>query len=359
MDDPLGKGSKSTNPAATNPVIPNPPVSSSIGSSSSQATTPPIRPLPPTGSQPSPPPAAGAPGWSIAAGRIQQLVVDGQDIVLPVDWIGVATWSLALPGGQHLVKLPGQTAKLTPISQSFGDLYDRQAALCQTEGKWDFDKLCAATTGRLIAFPEPILPHCWGNYYWQEGDKDAAIRHWNRAIQAEPAFAPAHLNLAFAALAANDSATALSEWQLALRLNVQNAYGIAEHLQELRKSLPPAASPVRFDPRRYVQSPHPLSAEQQGLVDAGLALGAYSGGLLGQAKARNNVGVYLLASDRLPAAAAEQFRAALDDVVLAADPAREPALIGQLLANLAQATSQLGLPESRMYARLNATTGRP
>ena len=45
-------------------------------------------------------------------------------------------------------------------------------------------------------FDNPLMPHFWGNYYFQEQELDAAVRHYQWALKIAPTFAPSYYNLA-------------------------------------------------------------------------------------------------------------------------------------------------------------------
>lgn len=260
-------------------------------------------------------------------------------------------WLLVLPPGEHVWQT---SAKATPerrtVSQSFSQFYQQQKGAYVSGGRLNFDKLATATRPTAGAFQDPLLPHFWGNYFWQEQQPEAAIRFWKQAIRAEPTFAPAHLNLAFALKSKNKTA-ALRELALSVHCNPLDAYGIAAHAQQLREELAAGELVPTWSAAEYVPTTKKLSGEPQQVVQVLRNISQYSTAWQDRARALNNAGAYLN-SRSMPEFAVEPLQEALAILVVERALDREPVLVSTLFENLQRAAKDSGLAEHTLYGWL-------
>lgn len=121
-----------------------------------------------------------------------------------------------------------------------------------------------------------LVEHTIGAIHEKKSDLDAAREAYGRALQEDLAYYPAHLRLATLALAAGDTATAVSEWDLAVQIApnegaLRHDHGVfliklgkvEEGLAEVRKAIelePFFAAPYLIIGRVYDQSGMPDEA---------------------------------------------------------------------------------------------------
>ncbi len=265
---------------------------------------------------------------------------------------GFAASSLTLPSppGRHVIKLSPTQQPAATTSPGFPQYYRQQLQRYQGSEGLDFDKLTRAAADVGGVYRDPILPHCLGNYYWQSGNQDAAVRFWKLAVVVSPSFAPSHLNLGFAAGQRGDREVAQHELSLAAALNVQDTFGIAGHLAHLQEteSFSPAGSV--YSARDYLPGQQ-LSGKTRDVVNALLALRDLVSSPADRAGCLNNVGVYLMHEANSPAPAVgffQQSKLALADAS-AADSSR---ISKTILQNLVKAADQAGFVEADLFRRL-------
>jgi len=294
--------------------------------------------------------------WSALIESHDAISVDGVDRSAPATRWPLRPWPVVLPPGHHILAI-GKQAKVQDQTASFPDYYAKQAAkYCDDKQRYVFEQLAAASRPGLGRFSDPLLPHFWGNYWWQEKRPDAAIRAWKTAIRIEPAFAPSHLNLAYAFQEGADPAQAEAELAIAAALNVQDGYGIARHIRRLRdKSGDPQKSDpaVRFEPRRYVDSMEELQEPHAAVVNLLTSLGSHAGHAA-LAASWNNAAVYLQREGLNPILVMQCLGKARDTLVaggLAASPA-DTELTQSVLHHMTLAAHRAGMSEERLYADL-------
>ena len=265
-----------------------------------------------------------------------------------------SAWPLILPAGEHVWQTASDAVpQRRVVVRTFGEHYQEQKQGLMTGSKFDFARLAAATKPSAGAFREPLLPHFWGNYFWQEQHPEAAIRFWKQSVRLEPTFAPAHLNLAFA-LAGRDKKAALRELALAAHCNPLDAYGIDPHVQQLREQLgllaavDTAASWAASD---YVPNATALSGEPQQVVQVLRSISQYATSWQDRARALNNAGAYLT-SRSMPEHAVEPLQEALTLILVEAALDREPELVSTVFENLQRAAQDAGLAEHVLYGWL-------
>lgn len=323
-----------------------------------------------TGINVSPSPSTSAPGpfntsaagaswaqapWAVILKSGERPWLNGSPVLTEVGSPSSSGWPLILPAGEHVWQIgeagPVQTRVVT---RTFAHFYLEEKALAQKDGRYNFDRLAERTKPIAAAFREPVLPHLWGNYFWQENEPEAAIRFWKQAARIEPSFAPAHLNLAFAHAEQKNDSAALKALALADHCNPLDAYGIAAHIQSLQERLgiwkaldtAPFWSPLEYQPTAKV-----LTGEPKQVVQTLRTISQYATQPVDRIKALNNAGVYLTHRSQ-PEQALEPLAQALDIMVREGLLSREPALLKTLFGNLERAAKDAGLAEHRLYGWL-------
>ena len=245
------------------------------------------------------------------------------------------------------------------VSHSFVEHYQRELAALQAGGRWDFEKLCDATRPTWGAFRDPLLPHFWGNFFWQAEQPEAAIRFWKLAVRVLPSFAPAHANLAFAAKVQGDTKKALNETALAARLNPLDAFGLEAHLNQLREQLgwwESVTTEPRWSEGDYAADTASVSGEARQVVNVLRTIAQYATQAADRSRALNNAGVYL-AQQRQHEAAVSLFQEAL---TMAASQPGEPdgELLKTVFGNLEQSAKAARLAEHTLYGWLRQEAAR-
>jgi len=293
--------------------------------------------------------------WAVILKSGEHPWLNGRPVLTEVGSPSSSGWPLILPAGKHVWQT-GETGPVQTrsVTRTFAHFYLEEKALTQQDGQYSFERLAERTKPIAAAFREPVLPHLWGNYFWQENEREAAIRFWKQAARIEPSFAPAHLNLAFAHAEQKNDSAALKALALADHCNPLDAYGIAAHVHSLQERLgiwraldtAPFWSPLDFQPTAKT-----LTGEPKQVVQTLRTIAQYATQPVERVKALNNAGVYLTHRS-LPDQALEPLQQALDIMVREGLPAREPALLKTLFGNLARAAKDAGLAEHRLYGWL-------
>ena len=141
------------------------------------------------------------------------------------------------------------------------EAYGRVLALEQADGQWRFEK-AQRLTGRLSSAPSPAAiqaaQEAWskakeamplnalirfeeGLFLIHRGDKDAALADFQRAVELEPNYAAAWVNLGLLLREKGEKTQASSAFQTALK--VYNQWKDAQRISDLEKEmvdLPPA-----------------------------------------------------------------------------------------------------------------------
>ncbi len=266
-------------------------------------------------------------------------------------------WTFVHPDGSHATSLSPQ---LVSAGQPFMDYYADRVSGLRDGGNWNFGLLLNACRSHGGVFLDPLLPHCWGNYYWQAGDADAALRHWNWAIRIEPTFAPSHLNRAFAFHFQQQPQKAREALALAYVFNIQDCYGIRDHVLSLQRKLILSAclnTRPQFDPDDFAAPVEQLTVEDQQVVGILETISDYAGRPQAKAKAMNNAGVYLLRTASKPRLALEYLRQAQGFLARANVVAAEDKLAAVILDNMEQAATLADYPERSLYAQLQEFYG--
>lgn len=293
--------------------------------------------------------------WAVAAAPDHHPLIDGVP-ARPRDghWSS-GFWTLVIPAGRHVVQLTAaQPPRMVESQEGFVEFYQGSVASFSTGEAYDFEKLIRATAATSGVFQEPLLPHHWGNYFWQNEDREAAVRLWNEAVRIDPGFAPSHLNLSYAHAESGDSDRARHEAQLAALLNVQDAFGISSHLVQLRQRLrlPPVPhDAVRFLPERYEESSSSLTVEQERGLRVLSTIAEVCVDPVERIRAINNIGVYLT-HEQQPRLGLKYFRNGLREVLSMGRHPESAELKRYFLANLERGFKTAGMGEHVIYARM-------
>ena len=284
----------------------------------------------------------------------QMIELDG--IRLPVgdltEWSRRVPLPLVLPRGIHRVRFrAGGPARLVAPRRWFWDVYREAMAKAQQDGKWSFELLIQFSQHDLDRFTDPLVPHFWGNFFWQEGDRAAAARHYRWALHIVPTFAPSYFNLAQFELERGNQAEAVGYLRLADLWNAQNAYGLNIASAALWSKLPVEqtnSGPVRLIPIDTI-----LAQQDRDMVATLRSAAAFATRATEHVKILNNLGAYFEHIGR-PELALEHYRAAvvaLEAPQLDADQRR---VLRAVFQNMARVCRNADMAESIRYERLQA-----
>ena len=275
--------------------------------------------------------------------------------------VNSSSWPFVVPHGQAVWQAnDGAEPRVQVVSHSFAEHYQRELAALQAGGRWHFEKLCEATRPTWGAFRDPLLPHFWGNFFWQDEQPEAAIRFWKLAVRVQPNFAPSHANLAFVFAGRGDTAKAKNELAIAARLNPLDAFGLEAHLNLLREQLEWWEA-VEIQPRwsdaDYAAETASVSGEARQVVNVLRTIAQYATHAADRSRALNNAGVYL-AEQRQHEAAVAMFQEAL--AMVADQPAAEQdrELLKTVFGNLERSAKEAGMGEHKLYDWLRREASR-
>jgi hypothetical protein len=286
-------------------------------------------------------------GVALAVRDVDELAVQGRT-------------GLVLPLGRHVVRFArtGPPRAVEP-KRWFLDAYREAATQVQEDGRWSFELLLELSRRRMDRFSDPLVPHFWGNYYWQEGQLDAAARHYAWALALAPTFAPSYFNLAQLWHERGDDAKARRYLRLAELWNVQNAYGLSLATTTLRMALdaaelPAPAETAEADERDWYVAEHDaLSARDRDMLAVLRSAAEFAPQLAERAKVLNNIGAYFEHAGKAELAL-EHYRAAAG-VFGDAKLSREDSLVIRgILANMTRLCRKTDMAEYQRYERLQA-----
>jgi len=291
--------------------------------------------------------------------RASVIEIDG--VALPIhnlqELTGQRDVALVLPLGKHVVRFEkSDPPRLLEPKRWFLDAYRDAMTRVQTNGRWDFDRLLDLSRSSLDRFTEPLVPHFWGNYYWQENEIDAAARQYTWALEIAPTFAPAYFNLAALYHERGNDIAAQRYLRLADLWNAQNAYGLAQALAALHAAVgnpDPSSGVVNDESDWYVGTQDELTVRDRDMVAVLQSSAEFAPRITERAKILNNLGAYIEHVGK-PEHALQSYRSAA--AVLGAAPvsAEERRVIQGILVNLARVCRKADMPEYRRYERLQA-----
>jgi tetratricopeptide (TPR) repeat protein len=290
-------------------------------------------------------------------------IVEVDGVALPVrnpsELAGQAGVPLVLPYGKHVVRF----AKTNPPrviepKRWFLDAYREAATQVHENGRWSFDRLLELSRRSLDRFTEPLVPHLWGNFYWQEDQHDAAVRHYAWALEIAPTFAPSYFNLAQLSHERGDDDAARRYLRLADLWNAQNAYGLSNALNGLRTSLGSGEESADEDqPDWFVADHGSLTSRDQDMIAVLRSAAEFAPRPTERAKILNNLGAYFEHIGK-PELALESYRTAASVLGAAKLENEERRVIQGILENLARVCRKADMPEYRRYERLQAMVER-
>ncbi len=256
---------------------------------------------------------------------------------------------VCLSPGKHVVRFKRRgKARSVSISTPFLEAYERAATAVSTGNRWDFELLVRQSIACFEKFDSPVIPHFWGNYYWQQGNPAAARRHYLWALDIWPNFAPSLFNLGILAKKEGREREANQLLSLARLWNWQDAYGLARPLCEHPPSEP---LPDAFASLNQILKPWTtaLTDEDRDVVTILKTSAAFVPDEREAVKLVNNIGAYFEHVGKYDLALA-YYRKALSQSVEGKEETRE--LVLPILRNLARATGKGNMPEAGRYARM-------
>ena len=278
------------------------------------------------------------------------LEVDGERLPLPDLSLQPVSPSpcVFLPKGTHVVRFrPNEPLTIEiagDLSESyramqdffgFGDRLDDQALM--TRSAWAMD---VHNTPFLLSFMGASQA---GKEQWE-----AAERKFRRALHVNPAFSPAHLNLAFCLSRRNAKQEAAREVELADAFNVGNVFGLAAAITELRRELAlgiGVRQAVEFPAAGYLDS-GTLSEEDRRLTAFLLAASKYAVRPEERGKILNNLACHFAERNQIDLAL-EHFRGAL--AVFKVSGAERYKLAQRVLTNMSDACRKANFVEADEY----------
>ena len=261
--------------------------------------------------------------------------------------------TLVLSPGKHVVRFSRSDApRVVEPKRWFLDAYRELSGQMMNDGRWSFDRLLEASGRTLDRFTEPLVPHFWGNYYWQEGQRDAAARQYQWALQIAPTFVPAYFNLALIEQQRGNPRSARRYLRLASLWNTQNAYGLSLALHGLQTALDSAESGREADePDWYTAEDVQLESRDRDMIAVMRSAAEFAPRTSDRAKILNNIGAYFEHSGK-PELALENYRSAAGVFSTGRLEPEEKLVIAAVLENLARVCRDAGMPEHRRYERL-------
>ncbi len=285
------------------------------------------------------------------------LEIDG--VALPVreldELAAAGRAAVVLPLGRHIVRFArNEPPRVVEPKRWFLDAYREATEQVKEGGRLDFDRLLDMSRRTMDRFTDPLVPHLWGNYYWQERQLDAAARHYVWALSIAPTFAPSYFNLAQLAHDRGDDAAARRFLRLAELWNVQNAFGLAQATVALGGALDEPAVAEELDERDWLTPQYnALSARDRDMTDVLRSAAEFAPRVTERAKILNNLGAYFEHEGK-PELAMEHYRAAASVFASATLTPDETRVIRAILENLARLCRKADMPEYRRYERLQA-----
>jgi tetratricopeptide (TPR) repeat protein len=261
---------------------------------------------------------------------------------------------LFLPKGDHAVQFaPNERAIEITIADHLGATYEDMRRYFGLPGAVRSDELFSRGARAMDVHQAPFLLNFMGGSYASQGQWGAAERKFRRSLRVNPAFAPAHLNLAHCLLRRQDREGAIRELRLAEAFNVSNVFGLNAPIIALRRQLElrlDDRQPVAIRAELYIAA-EPLATEDERMIALMEALSKYAVREEDRGKVLNNLAVHFSDSDK-PETALEFFRkslAALKD----AGPERF-ALAKKVLSHMEAACRKAGFEEADEYNRMQA-----
>jgi tetratricopeptide (TPR) repeat protein len=259
---------------------------------------------------------------------------------------------LLLPRGTHAVLFRAHESAIPVTIQSdFVSEYRAMRDFFGVGGSVRSEELMSRSARTMDVHGAPFLLNFMGASHAAADRWAVAERKFRRALAVNPTFSPAHLNLAECLFRRNELEEAAREAQLAAIFNVQNLYGLAVGITEMRRKLGlPIAEAGSVDARqlRYVSS-EPLSEEDGRMTALLEGISKYAVEEAERGKILNNLAVHLADRGR-PELALHHFREALA-VFKLAGPGRFE-LARRVFSNMSHVCRKAGFQEADEYDQM-------
>ncbi len=259
---------------------------------------------------------------------------------------------LLLPRGTHaLLFRANESAVPVTIQSDFVSEYRAMREFFGVGGSIRGGELMSRSARAMDVHGSPFLLNLMGASHAAADRWGVAERTFRRALAVNPTFSPAHLNLAECLFRRNALEEAAREAELAAIFNVQNVYGVAAGVSQMRRKLglPIAeAGPVDAREMRYVGSA-PLSEEDERMTALLEGISKYAVEDAERGKILNNLAVHFADRGR-PELALYHFREALAVLKLAGPERFE--LATRVFSNMSHVCRKAGFEEADEYDQM-------
>ena len=269
-------------------------------------------------------------------------------------WAAAPAPILPLPRGTHAVRFrPNEPPLAVTIRTDLISEYSTMREFFRVGGRADAERLLSRSARALDVHSAPYLLNFMGAMHAADDRGDAAARCFRRALCVNPAFAPAHLNLAECLARRQAYGEAQREVDLAEALNVGNVFGLAAAINQVRRqaNLPATASaPIDCAALNYI-SAEPLTDDDRRVAALLCGISKYAVSDGERAKILNNLAVHFADTGR-PERALFHFREAL---AAARDAGPERfALARRIFATMSEVCRKAGFAEADEYRRMQS-----
>ena len=259
---------------------------------------------------------------------------------------------LLLPRGTHAVLFrANESAVPVTIPSDFVSEYRAMREFFGVGGSVRDQELISRSARTMDVHGAPFLLNLMGASHASAERWGVAERKFRRALAVNPTFSPAHLNLAECLFRRNELEEAAREAELAAIFNVQNVYGLAAGVAEMRRKLGlPVAEFGSVDARqlRYVSS-EPLSEEDRRISALLEGISKYAVEEAERGKILNNLAAHFADRGR-PELALHHFRQALAVFKLAGPERFE--LTRRVFSNMSHVCRKAGFEEADEYDQM-------
>ncbi len=283
------------------------------------------------------------------------LEVDGQrlPVARPEVLAAAPAPYLFLPRGSHAVCFRPNDYPVPAVIQ--GELVEEYESMRRFFGvgnKVKMGELVARAARTMDTHSAPFLVNFMGAHYAAAGQWDVAERKFRRALGINPAFGPAHLNLAECLLRRTARDEAIREVLLAEAFNVGNVFGLAGAIAGIRQRLaipPDTARPIDLSAvSSYVAGETPTEEDRR--ITAILeGLSKYAVRDEDRAKILNNLAIHFAESGR-PELALHHFHQSLAVVRQAGEGRFE--LARKVFGNIKTVCRKAGFAEADEYEQM-------
>jgi|GEM_PF-3255439 len=262
---------------------------------------------------------------------------------------------LFLPPGTHAVSFrPNERPVTVTIASNLFDEYQDMRRFFGVGGTVRGEELMSRSARVMDCHGAPFLLSFAGSRYAATGDWGAAERKFRRALGVNPAFSPAHLNLAECLLRTSAEAEAAREIALADAFNVGNVFGLAGAVAEFRQRVTAStiAGPLDAAAISYVTTETPTEEDRR-LVALLEGVSKYAVRDEERGKILNNLAVHFADTGR-PELALYHFHQALA-ALRDADPGARYDVARQVLVNMSEVCRKAGFGEAEEYRQMSVS----